>query len=209
MERKTNISVWQLRLFEGFDKDVMVMQRDEEEIFDDAIHVFFEREYYDAYVAKAVKYGSHRYAYHEDKLGEIINQIFEENIPGLVLHISSDDNAQNNTLSDEKYLANRELLGLKDAADSYHYLYTTATDRCKKEEAIARLWTKNVFIIGKLPDFKTKPAEGEKNVFELMTIKRKKDGSKAEADDFDYESLKVFLTADSAMRFNPDRKSVV
>ena len=138
MERKTNISVWQLRLFEGFDKDVMVMQRDEEEIFDDAIHVFFEREYYDAYVAKAVKYGSHRYAYHEDKLGEIINQIFEENIPGLVLHISSDDNAQNNTLSDEKYLANRELLGLKDAADSYHYLYTTATDRCKKEEAIAR-----------------------------------------------------------------------
>ncbi len=208
MERKTNISVWQLRLFEGFDKDVMVMQRDEEEIFDDAIHVFFEREYYDAYVAKAVKYGSHRYAYHEDKLGEIINQIFEENISGLVLHISSDDNAQNNTLSDEKYLANRELLGLKDAADSYHYLYTTATDRCKKEEAIARLWTKNVFIIGKLPDFKTKPAEGEKNVFELMTIKRKKDGSKAEADDFDYESLKVFLTADSAMRFNPDKKPV-
>lgn len=43
MERKTNISVWQLRLFEGFDKDIMVMQRDEEEVFDDAIHVFFEK----------------------------------------------------------------------------------------------------------------------------------------------------------------------
>ena len=55
MERRTNISVWQLRLFEGFDKDVMVMQRDEEEVFDDAIHVFFDKEYYDAYVAMAVR----------------------------------------------------------------------------------------------------------------------------------------------------------
>ena len=43
MERKTNISVWQLRLFEGFDKDIMVMQRDEEEVFDDAIHVFLKK----------------------------------------------------------------------------------------------------------------------------------------------------------------------
>ena len=52
MERKSNISVWQIGLFEGFDKDIMVMQRDEEEVFDDAIHVFFEREYYDAYVSR-------------------------------------------------------------------------------------------------------------------------------------------------------------
>ena len=59
MERRTNISVWQLRLFEGFDKDVMVMQRDEEEVFDEAIHVFFDREYYDAYVAMAVRYSTH------------------------------------------------------------------------------------------------------------------------------------------------------
>ena len=93
MERKTNISVWQLRLFEGFDKDVMVMQRDEEEVFDGAVHVFFDREYYDAYVAKASKYSGHRYAYHVDKLGEVINQIFDEEIPGLVLHISTTEGA--------------------------------------------------------------------------------------------------------------------
>ena len=122
MERKTNISVWQLRLFEGFDKDVMVMQRDEEEIFDEAIHVFFDREYYDAYVAMAVKYSKHQYAYHEDKLGEIVHQIFEETIPGLVLHMSTNSEAPKNVLGDEKYIAARELLGLKDAADSYHAL---------------------------------------------------------------------------------------
>ena len=50
MERKSNITIWQLRLFEGLNKDIMVMQRNEEEVFDDAIHVFFEKEYYDAYV---------------------------------------------------------------------------------------------------------------------------------------------------------------
>lgn len=207
MKRKTNISVWQLRLFDGFDKDVMVMQRDEEEVFDDAIHVFFEKEYYDAYVANAVKYSSHRYAYHEDKLGEVVNQIFEEDIPGLVFHISTAESVPKNMLCDEKYIASKELLALKDAADSYHYLYTAATGRCSREEAIARLWTKNVYIIGHIPDFRVPPKEGEKQVFELMTMKRKKDGE-VTADEYDYESLKVFLTFDSAMQCNPDKKQV-
>ena len=208
MKRKTNISVWQLRLFEGFDKDIMVMQRDEEEVFDDAIHVFFDKEYYDAYVTRATRYSSHRYAYHEDKLGEVVNQIFDEDISGLVLHINMNENAPKNLLGDEKYIAAKELLGLKDAADSYHFLYTAAIDRCSREDAAARLWTKNVYIIGQLPDFRVKPKEGEKPVFELMTMRRKKDGGKATADDYDYESLKVFLTMDSAMRFNPDKKPV-
>jgi len=201
VERKTNISVWQLRLFEGFDKDIMVMQRDEEEIFDDAIHVFFEKEYYDAYVAIAVKYSKHQYAYHEDKLGEVVNQVFDENIPGLVLHISTNENAPKNVLCDEKYIAAKELLGLKDAADSYHFLYTAATGRCSMEDAVARLWMKNVYIIGQFPDFRVKPKEGEKPVYEFIAMKQKKDGK-------EYESLKVFLTMDSAMHFNPDKKPV-
>ncbi len=208
MERKTNISVWQLRLFEGFDKDIMVMQRDEEEVFDNAIHVFFEKEYYDAYVAKAVKYSNHQYAYHEDKLGEIINQIFEEKIPGLVLHISTKENQSQNVLCDEKYIASKELLGLKDAADSYHNLYTASIQRCAQEEAIARLWTKNVYIIGQIPDFRVPPKEGEKPVFAFMTMRKKKNGEEATQEDYDYESLKVFLTADSAMHFNPDKKPI-
>ena len=210
MERKSNISVWQVGLFEGFDKDIMVMQRDEEEVFDDAIHVFFEREYYDAYVAKAVKYSSHQYAYHEDKLGEVVNQVFEEAIPGLVIHMntSTDANAPKNQLCDEKYISAKELTGYRDAAESYHLLYTTSIDRCVKEKAVAALWTKYVYIIGQLPDVRKKPAEGEKQIFELMTIKRKYDNSNATAEDFDYESLKVFLTAESAMRYNPDKKPV-
>lgn len=208
MERKTNISVWQLRLFEGFDKDVMVMQRDEEEVFDDAIHVFFEREYYDAYVSKATKYGDHSYAYHEDKLGEVVNQIFDEDIPGLVLHMRTNEDAPQNMLCDAKYIAARELLVLRDVADSYHYLYTTSIDRCMREDAIAHLWTKYVYIIGQLPDARVKPVNGKNPTFELMTMRRKNDGGKASAEDFDYESLKVFLTADSAMRFNPDKKPI-
>ena len=75
MKRESNITIMQLGLFENFDRDVMVMQRDEQEVFDDAIHVFYEKEYYDAYVAKATKYGVHRYAYHDDKLGEVVNQV--------------------------------------------------------------------------------------------------------------------------------------
>ncbi|MDE7185512.1 MAG: hypothetical protein K2O40_13860 [Lachnospiraceae bacterium] len=208
MERRTNISVWQLRLFEGFDKDVMVMQRDEEEVFDQAIHVFFDREYYDAYVAMAVKYSGHHYAYHEDKLGEIVHQIFDENIPGLVLHMSTNSDAPKNILGDEKYIAARELLGLRDAADSYHALYTVSIERGSKEDAVAHLWTKNVYIIGQLPDFRVQPKEGETPVFELMTMRRKNNGEQAGPEDFDYESLKVFLTLDSAMHFNPDKKPV-
>ncbi len=208
MERRTNISVWQLRLFEGFDKDVMVMQRDEEEVFDEAIHVFFDREYYDAYVAMAVRYSTHHYAYHEDKLGEIVHQIFEEKIPGLVLHMSTNPDAPKNILGDEKYIAARELLGLRDAADSYHALYTVSIERGSKEDAVAHLWTKNVYIIGQLPDVRIQPKEGEKPVFELMTMRRKKDGGQAGPEDYDYESLKVFLTMDSAMHYNPDKKPV-
>lgn len=210
VERKSNISVWQIGLFEGFDRDIMVMQRDEEEVFDDAIHVFFERDYYDAYVAKAVKYSSHRYAYHEDKLGEVVNQIFDENIPGLVIHMNTatDESVPKNQLCDEKYLSAKELIGYKETADSYHLLYTTSIDRCVREKAIAALWTRYVYIIGQLPDPRRKPATGEKQVFELMTMKRKADNSSATAQDFAYESLKVFLTAESAMRYNPDKKPV-
>lgn len=208
MERKTNISVWQLRLFEGFDRDIMVMQRDEEEVFDDALHVFFDKEYYDAYVAAAVKYSGHRYAYHEDKLGEAVNQIFEEGIPGLALHISTNESAPKNILGDEKYIAAKDLLVLRDAAESYHFLYMTSIDRCVREDAIARLWTKSVFIIGRLPDARVKPKAGENPVYEIMTMRRKSDGGVASQEDYDYESLKVFLTAESAMRFNPDKKPV-
>lgn len=208
MERKSNISVWQLGLFEGFDKDVMVMQRDEEEVFDDTIHVFFEKEYYDTYVANAVKYGAHRYAYHEDKLGEVVNQIFEEHIGGLALHMSAPPPSPKTVLCEEKYLAARDLLGLRDAADSYHHMYRTAIDREEKEAAVARLWTKYVYIIGQLPDPRKKPAEGEKQVFELMTMKRGKDGEPALPESFDHESLKIFLTADSAMRFNTDKRPI-
>ena len=200
--------MWQLRLFEGFDKDIMVMQRDEEEVFDNALHVFFDKEYYDAYVAKAVKYSSHQYAYHEDKLGEVVNQIFEEGIPGLVLHMSTNENVPKNVLCDEKYIASKELLGLKDAANSYHSLYTASIKRCAKEEAIARLWTKSVYIIGQVPDLRVPPKEGEKPVFGFMTMRRKKNGAEATQEDYDYESLKVFLTADSAMHFNSDKKPI-
>ena len=208
MERKSNITIWQLNLFEGFDRDIMVMQRDEQEVFDDALHVFFDREYYDAYVSKASKYSSHSYAYHEDKLGEVVNQIFDENINGLVLHMNVDAAQPKNVLCEERYLSAKDLLGLRDAADSYHHMYLAAIERGTKEEAAANLWTKYVYIIGHLPDFRKKPANGEKQIFELMTMKRKKDGSQATAENFDYESLKVFLTPDSAMRFNPDKKPV-
>jgi hypothetical protein len=208
VDRKTNISVWQLRLFEGFDLKIMVMQRDEQEVFDDAIHVFFNKEYYDSYVAKAVRYSNHRYAYHEDKLGEVINQVFEENIKGIVLHISTNEGENKQILNDERYISAKDLMGIKDAADSYHYLYTTSIDRCDSMDAIARIWTKYVYVIGQLPDPRVKPKEGENQVYQLMTIKRKKNGKPASAEDYDYESLQVFLTFDSAMRFNPDKKPV-
>ncbi len=207
MERESNVTVWQLGLFDGFDKDVMVMQRDEEEVFDGAIHVFFEKEYYDAYVSKAKKYSEHRYAYHEDKLGEVIYQIFDEEIPGMVFHVTTQPDVSKSTLCEEKYISVEDLMGLHDVVENYHYMYTASIERMSKEEAVAKLWTKNVFIIGNLPDFR-KVNTDEKQTIELMTMKRKADGSAPSADDFDYESLKVFLTAGSAMRFNPDKKPI-
>ncbi len=207
MERESNVTVWQLGLFDGFDKDVMVMQRDEEEVFDGAIHVFFEKEYYDAYVSKAKKYSEHRYAYHEDKLGEVIYQIFDEEIPGMVLHVTTQPDVSKSTLCEEKYISVEDLMGLHDVVENYHYMYTASIERMSKEEAVAKLWTKNVFIIGNLPDFR-KVNTDEKQTIELMTMKRKADGSAPSAEDFDYESLKVFLTAGSAMRFNPDKKPI-
>ena len=206
MKRKSNITAWQLNLFEGFDKDIMVMQRDEEEVFDDAIHVFFDKEYYNTYVTAALKYSTHRYAYHEDKLGEVINQVFDEDIEGIVFHVSVGEDVPKGMLRCEKYVSAHDLIVLKDAADSYHNMYMAHIDREPKEQAAARLWTKYVYMIGSLPDYRKKAEKG--NTFELMTMKRKKDGSQATAEDFDYESLKIFLTYDSAMRFNPDKKPV-
>lgn len=207
-ERKSNVLPWQIGIFEGFDKDIMVMQRDEEEVFDGAIHVFFDKDYYDAYIAKAVKYSTHGYAYHVDKLGEVINQIFEEGIQGLVINMntSSGEGMPAAQLCDEKYISAQDLLGYKDIARGYHLLYTAHIERCAKEEAIAGIWTKYVYIIGSLPD--KKPAPGQRQTFELMTMKRKIDNSDATAEDFDYESLKVFLSAESAMRYNPEKKPV-
>lgn len=204
MERKSNITIWQLHLFEGLDRDIMVMHRDEEEVFDDAIHVFFDKQYYDAYISKATKYSNHKYSYHDDKLGDIIYQIFDENIPGMVLHMSTQDKMPGNVLCEEKYLSAKDLVPIKETVENYHYLYLASIQRMDKNETIAKLWTRNVFIIGQLPDFRVK----ENQRVELMTLRRKKDGTPATDKDYDYESLKIFLTADSAMRFNPDKRPV-
>lgn len=202
MERKSNITTWQLGLFDAFDRDVMVMQRDEEEVFDDAIHVFLEKEYYDAYVAKATKYSKHRYAYHEDKMGEVIYQVFDEQIPGMVIHMQAASETAKNVLFEEKYLSAEDLRQVADVADSYHLMFAAATERKSKEEAIKALWAKDVYIIGNLPPMR-KPANPEEKItFELMTMKRKRE------DETEYEALKVFLTGQSAMRFNPDKKPV-
>ena len=182
----------------------MVMHRDEEEVFDDAIHVFFDKQYYDAYISKAKKYSDHEYSYHDDKLGDIIYQIFDEKIPGMVLHMSTQDKMPGNILCDEKYLSAKDLMPIKETVENYHYLYLASIQRMDKNETIAKLWTRNVFIIGQLPDFRIK----ENQRVELMTLRRKKDGTPATDKDYDYESLKVFLTADSAMRFNPDKRPV-
>lgn len=182
----------------------MVMHRDEEEVFDDAIHVFFDKQYYDAYISKANKYSDHQYSYHDDKLGDIIYQIFDENIPGMVLHMSTQDKMPGNILCDEKYLSAKDLIPIKETVENYHYLYLASIQRMDKNEAIAKLWTRNVFIIGQLPDFRIKADQR----VELMTLRRKKDGSPATDKDYDYESLKIFLTAESAMRFNPDKRPV-
>lgn len=202
VERKSNITTWQLGLFDAFDRDVMVMQRDEEEVFDEAIHVFLEKEYYDAYVAKASKYSQHRYAYHEDKMGEVIYQIFDENIPGMVIHMQAQAEVSKNVLFEERYLSAEDLRQVADIADSYHMMFAAATERKSKEEAIAALWAKDMYIIGNLPPMQ-KPANPEEKItFELMTMKRKRE------DETEYEALKVFLTGQSAMKFNPDKKPV-
>ena len=202
MERKSNITTWQLGLFDAFDRDVMVMQRDEEEVFDEAIQVFLEKEYYDAYVAKATKYSQHRYAYHEDKMGEVIYQVFDEKIPGMVIHMPAQAETAKNVLYEERYLSAEELRQVADIADSYHMMFAAATERKPKEEAIAALWAKDVYIIGNLPPMQ-KPANPEAKItFELMTMNRKRE------DETEYEALKVFLTGQSAMKFNPDKKPI-
>ena len=71
-------------------------------------------------------------------------------------------------------LRQKSCWALKDAADSYHILYMASIKRCAQEEAIARLWTKSVYIIGQVPDLRVQPKEGEKPVFALMTMRRKK-----------------------------------
>ena len=111
---------------------------------------------------------------------------------------------QEQGLCEEKYLAKKDLLTIRGIADSYHHLFMASIERMPKEQAIARLWTKWVYIIGQLPDPTKK---GEQRV-ELMTMRRKADGSLATPEDFDHESVKVFLTPESAMRFNPDKKPV-
>lgn len=204
MERKSNTTTWQLGLFDAFDRDVLVMQRDEEEVFDEAIHVFLEKEYYDAYVAKATKYSKHRYAYHEDKLGEVIYQVFEEEIPGLVVHMQAQNQTDipKNALFEERYLSSEDLRQVADIADSYHMMFAASTERKSKEEAIAALWAKDVYIIGNLPPMH-KPANPEEKIsFELMTMKIKHE------DETEHDALKVFLTGQSAMKVNPDNKPV-
>ena len=56
MERESNVTVWQLGLFDGLDRDVMVMQRDEQEVFDNAIHVSAFEEVFHWFVKTCLKY---------------------------------------------------------------------------------------------------------------------------------------------------------
>ena len=182
----SNTTPEQLDLLEHLDQQVVLAVREDTPIVDGAVHACLTQAGYDKALAALQTEQPGRYGGYQTVLGLALDTVLQQEAGRALVVYGLAGNQIDFTL------AKADLKPLEDVIDSFCILYAAARNAMPAEKAQTLMRPKTVWLLGELP--KT-GQEGE--CFGFVTIKRE-----------GYESVKVFLTPDSARKYNEANRPV-
>lgn len=177
----SNITPQQLDLFEQLDRTVVLCVKEGSPLIDGALHLCVTQAGYDKASAALGLTGEHSGPY-QTVLGMGLDTVLQqEGYQALVVYGLAENQA-------EFVLTKEDLAPMKDVVDSFCILYAAARNTLPQEETRRLMGPKTVWFLGELPKTGKK---GE--TFGFATLNRE-----------GYESVRCFLTPESAQKFNEE-----
>ena len=186
---KSNITVENLGLLEQLDRTVAVIVKNGSINIDGAIHICITQRSYDQEVEKLIKEDKNaEYAMEQTVLGMIIDNIIQQEYRALII---------DGLLPTDCIVTKEDLMSLRDVIDSFCIMFAFARGKISNEKVYELMKDKIVYIIGTLPKMGMKKGD----TFGFATIIRNSEKGS-------YESVKCFLTKESAEKFNTEKTQI-
>lgn len=186
----SNIGLGQLVLMEQLDRDVVVISDDGNIDIDKAVHICISEEALNQTLHEFKETKQKEYQYIQMPIGMLVDNVIQQPsfdafiIRGLTPH--------------RLIITKEDLMPVKDLIDSFCIMYAAARNKISNEKAFELMKDKVVYILGTLPDGDMKA--GGKFGFDI--IKRKSQNGE------EYESVKCFLTRESANKYNGAKSQI-
>lgn len=186
----SNISLGQLGFMEQLDRSVVVISDGENIEIDKAVHMCISQEALNQILQEFKQAKQKDYQCIQMPLGMAVDNVIQQPFfDALIIR----------GLTPQALIITKEdLIPIKDLIDSFCIMYAAARNRISNEKAFELMKDKVVYILGTLPVIGMK--DREKFGFDI--IKRKAENGE------EYESVKCFLTRESANNYNGSKSEI-
>lgn len=186
----SNINLGQLGFMEQLDRDVVVISDGENIEIDKAVHMCISQEALNQTLQEFKETKQKEYQCIQLPLGMAVDNVIQK---------SSFDALIIRGLTPQALtITKQDLMPIKDLIDSFCIMYAAARNKISNEKAFELMKDKVVYILGTLPTMGMK--SGGKFGFDI--IKRKAENGE------EYESVKCFLTSESADKYNGAKSEI-
>ncbi|WP_234121348.1 hypothetical protein [Clostridium hydrogenum] len=186
----SNITLGQLGFMEQLDRDVVVLSDDGNIEIDRAVHICISQEALNQTLQEFKETKQKEYQCIQLPLGMAVDNVIQQPLfDALIIH---------GLTLQELIITKEDLMPIKDLIDSFCIMYAAARNKISNEKAFELMKDKVVYILGTLPTISMK-SEGK---FGFDIIKRKAENGE------EYESIKCFLTRESANKYNGSKSEI-
>lgn len=186
----SNIGLGQLGFMEQLDRDIVVISDDGNIEIDRAMHMCISQEALNQTLQEFKETKRKEYQCIQLPLGMAVDNVIQKS--------SFDALIIRGLTPQELIITKEDLMPIKDLIDSFCIMYAAARNKISNEKAFELMKNKVVYILGTLPTISMK-AEGK---FGFDIIKRKAENGE------EYESVKCFLTMESANKYNGAKSEI-
>lgn len=184
---KSNVAVGNMDFFEQLDRIVAILAINKNIEIKKALHICITKESLN--IAKKELDNEEKIEIVKVPLGLAIdNVIHQDNYEALIIY---------GLFNKPAIIIKEDFKVLEDIIDTYCILHAVSNKTLEKEKAFELLKNKDMYIIGTLPTNKMKP--GDKFGFEIMKRKNEQE---------EYETIKCFITKESANKYNANKHPI-
>lgn len=182
----SNIKLEQLELTKYMDREVLILYHNNK--LKDKIgqvHIFIRNDVFEKWVIEnSINIKENNITYGVDRLGLVVDYVIQNNdVDGLFIE---------GLAQVPLYITHNDLQPIKDFVDSFCAMYARVRNKIDDKKTGELMANKEIFFIGSFPTLE------KGSIFGVVTIKLKDDNG-------GHEAIKVFLTADQAEKYNPEK----